>query len=64
MQMHFTMVPMPMTAAEKFSDAVHFFNQMVLTVILMHYEQFDSRYKGVLPLKRVYLPDPDETGKE
>lgn len=32
MQMHFTMVPMPMTAAEKFGEAVHFFNQMVLTV--------------------------------
>jgi hypothetical protein len=32
MQMHFTMVPMPMTAAEKFNEAVHFFNQMVLSV--------------------------------
>jgi hypothetical protein len=32
MQMHFTMVPMPMTAAEQFNEAVHFFNQIVLTV--------------------------------
>jgi hypothetical protein len=32
MQMHFTMVPMPMTAAEKFNEAVYFFNQMVVTV--------------------------------
>jgi restriction system protein len=33
-------------------------------LILTHYEQFDSRYKGVLPLKRVYVPDPDESGEE
>jgi restriction system protein len=33
----------------------------LVDLILMHYEQFDSRYKGVLPLKRVYVPDPDET---
>jgi restriction system protein len=33
-------------------------------LILMHYEQFDSRYKGVLPLKRVYVPDPDEAIEE
>jgi restriction system protein len=25
--------------------------------ILQHYEQFDSRYKGMLPLKRVYVPE-------
>lgn len=28
-----------------------------------HYDQFDSRYKAVLPLKRVYVPAPlDESG--
>lgn len=32
MQMHFTVVPLPMTAAEKFNEAVYFFNQMLLTV--------------------------------
>ena len=26
--------------------------------VLAHYEQFDSRYKGLLPLKRVHVPPP------
>jgi len=30
-------------------------------LILQHYEKFDSRYKGLLPLKQVYVPDPEET---
>jgi len=29
-------------------------------LILQHYEQFDSRYKGLLPLKRIYVPEPLE----
>ena len=29
-------------------------------LIFLHYEKFDSRYKGLLPLKRVYIPDPEE----
>ena len=28
--------------------------------MLQHYEQFDSRYKGLLPLKRVYVPEAIE----
>ena len=32
--------------------------------VLEHYQAFDSRYKGLLPLKRVYVPEvleePDE----
>jgi hypothetical protein len=32
MQMHFTVVPLPMTAAEKFNEAIYFFDQMVATV--------------------------------
>jgi restriction system protein len=28
----------------------------LVELILQHYEQFDSRYKGLLPLKRVYVP--------
>jgi restriction system protein len=28
----------------------------LVDLILSHYEQFDSRYKGLLPLKRVYVP--------
>jgi len=30
----------------------------LVNLILNHYEQFDSRYKGLLPLKRVYVPEP------
>jgi restriction system protein len=33
-------------------------------LILQHYEQFDSRYKGLLPLKRVYVPEPLEEERE
>jgi restriction system protein len=29
-------------------------------LILEHYERFDASYKGVLPLKRVYIPQPIE----
>lgn len=29
----------------------------LVDLILEHYEDFDSRYKGFLPLKRVYVPE-------
>jgi len=29
----------------------------LVDLIFQHYEHFDSRYKGLLPLKRVYIPD-------
>ncbi|MBA7560163.1 hypothetical protein ES708_01784 [subsurface metagenome] len=29
----------------------------LVMLILQHYEQFDSRYKGLLPLKQVYVPE-------
>lgn len=29
----------------------------LLELIFQHYDQFDSRYKSVLPLRRVYIPD-------
>lgn len=29
----------------------------LVTLILAHYENLDSRYKGILPLKRVYVPE-------
>lgn len=32
----------------------------LVSLILQHYEQFDSRYKGLLPLKRVYVPEAIE----
>lgn len=33
----------------------------LVDLILQHYEQFDSRYKGLLPLKRVYVPEAIES---
>jgi restriction system protein len=33
-------------------------------LILQHYEQFDSRYKGLLPLNRVYVPEALEEIEE
>jgi restriction system protein len=32
----------------------------LVELALKHYEQFDSRYKGLLPLKRVFVPEPVE----
>jgi predicted Mrr-cat superfamily restriction endonuclease len=29
----------------------------LVDLIFAHYEQFDSRYKSILPLKRVYVPE-------
>jgi restriction system protein len=36
----------------------------LVNLMLQHYEQFDSRYKGLLPLKRVYVPEPLEESGE
>lgn len=30
----------------------------LVNLILAHYEQFDPRYQGLLPLKKVYVPEP------
>jgi len=32
----------------------------LVDLVLKHYEQFDSRYKALLPLKRLYVPEPIE----
>lgn len=32
----------------------------LVNLILQHYEQFDSKYKGLLPMKRVFVPEPLE----
>lgn len=32
----------------------------LVTLTLQHYEHLDSKYKGLLPLKRVYIPEPTE----
>jgi restriction system protein len=29
----------------------------LVSLVLQHYEQFDSRYKGLLPLRKVYIPE-------
>jgi restriction system protein len=36
----------------------------LVELILTHYEQFEPRYKGILPLKRVYIPEPISDGGE
>ena len=33
-------------------------------LILSHYDQFDSRYKALIPLRRVYVPEPLEEEEE
>ena len=30
----------------------------LIDLVLQHYEQFDSKYKGLLPMKRIYVPEP------
>lgn len=35
----------------------------LVDLVLTHYEQFDSRYKGLLPLKRVFVPEPIDDGE-
>ncbi len=32
----------------------------LVSLVLQHYDQFDSKYKGMMPLKRVYVPEPLE----
>jgi len=34
----------------------------LVDLILQHYEQFNSKYKGLLPLRRVYIPETLEEG--
>ena len=36
----------------------------LVTLILQHYEELDSRYKGLLPLKKVYVPEALEEAEE
>ncbi|MBM3773300.1 MAG: hypothetical protein FJW27_18820 [Acidimicrobiia bacterium] len=30
----------------------------LVSMVLNHYESLDARYKGLIPLKRVYIPEP------
>lgn len=36
----------------------------LVQLVFQHYDQFDSRYKGLLPLRRVYVPEAIETDAE
>ena len=36
----------------------------LVQLVFQHYDQFDSRYKGLLPLRRVYVPEAIETDDE
>jgi restriction system protein len=36
----------------------------LVKLIFQHYDQFDSRYKGLLPLRRVYVPEVIETDED
>jgi len=36
----------------------------LVDLLLLHYEQLDSRYKGLLPLRRVYVPERIEETEE
>jgi len=36
----------------------------LVDLLLLHYEQLDSRYKGLLPLRRVYVPELIEETEE
>jgi len=31
----------------------------LVDLIFEHYDEFDAKYKGILPLRRVYIPDPE-----
>ncbi|MBT7161605.1 MAG: restriction endonuclease, partial [Victivallales bacterium] len=35
----------------------------LVSLVLQHYEQFDAKYKGMMPLKRVYVPEPLDDGE-
>lgn len=36
----------------------------LVTLVIQHYEEFDSQYKGLLPLKKVYVPEALEEEEE
>ena len=36
----------------------------LVKLVFQHYDQFDSRYKGLLPLRRVYVPEIIEADEE
>lgn len=55
-----TFTPPAITFARNKSNLRLINRDDLVDLIVKHYEQFDSRYKAVLPLKRVYVPEPIE----
>ncbi len=53
-----TFTPQARRFAEAKSNLRLIDGEELVRLVLAHYEDFDSRYKGVLPLKRVYVPEP------
>ena len=54
----------PVTFARNKSNLRLIDGDELVSLILQHYEQFDSRYKALLPLKRVYVPEPLEEAEQ
>ncbi len=52
-----TFSPAALNFARSKSNLRLIHGEELVKLILVHYEQFDSRYKGILPLKRVYVPE-------
>ena len=59
-----TFTPAAKTFARSKSNLRLIDGDELVTLSLQHYDQFDSRYKGLLPLKQVYIPEPLEEGDE
>lgn len=36
----------------------------LVELVLQHYDQFDSKYKGLLPLRKVFVPEPLDESEE
>jgi len=52
-----TFTPQARTFAQSKSNLRLIDGKSLVDLILDHYEAFDSRYKGLIPLKRVYVPE-------
>ena len=59
-----TFTPPAKTFAKSKSNLRLIDGDELVDLILQHYEQFDSRYKGLIPLKQVYVPEPLEEAEE
>ena len=53
-----------MRAAYSFGGLCLIDGNALVKLIFEHYEQFDARYKGLLPLRRVYVPEAIDDADE